>query len=99
MNNIKNFKIGDVPHHAIAFAATSDKDYEMNRVLMAEDWPEYGDITLINGSHCSCYGFDDTAWDATTYTLDEAKKVAQMWIEHGYWAEKKIAPLILAYLA
>lgn len=79
MNYIKDFDIKTVPHHAIVVAVTSDQDYSMDRTLICEDWPEYGDITVINGSHCSCYGFDDTKWEALTYNAKEFAEVVKGW--------------------
>lgn len=91
MQIIKDFKLEQVPQHRIVFVATSEPDYSMDRVIVAEDWPEYGDTTIINGGHCSCYGFDETSWDATTYTYDEVKAVIQGWLKSGYGSEKIIA--------
>lgn len=95
---VENFRLTDVPIHKIALAATSDVDYEMNRVLLLEDTPKIGDFLIVQGYHCSCYDFNETKWDATQYTADEIRKLAASWIEHGWGAEKIIAPLILAYV-
>lgn len=73
--------------HSILFAATSERDYEMSRILVAEDWPEYGNLTVINGSHCSCYGFDDTTWYATVYdSREEIQNVMLAWRKNGYYS-------------
>lgn len=98
MNKVKDFRLTDVPHHKIVLAATSEPDYEMNRTFLVEEMPSYGFFLVVQGSHCSCYGFDDTTWDATQYTGDELKKVASGWLEHGWGSEKIIAPLILEYI-
>jgi hypothetical protein len=90
MQVIKDFRLENVPQHKIAFAATSEPDYSMDRVIVAEDWPDYGDVTIINGSHCSCYGFDETSWDATIYTEQEAKAVIDGWLKSGYGSERLI---------
>lgn len=91
MNTINGFKLEDVPQHNIVFAATSEPDYSMDRVIVAEDWPNYGDTTIISGGHCSCYGFDETSWDAMTYTYDEAQAVINGWLKSGYGSERIIA--------
>lgn len=98
MENIKNFSITDIPTWKIALVATSDHDYEMDRTMLVEDYPDYGDYTIVSGGHCSCYDFGETKWDATKYTSDELKKVAQTWRDNGYGSEMNIAPLILRYL-
>ncbi|MDD3134922.1 MAG: hypothetical protein PHF64_00325 [Methanoregula sp.] len=97
MKNIEGFKIGNVPHHAILVAATSAPDYEMDRVLIADNWPDYGDYTVIRGSHCSCYDFDDTEWDAMVYSEDELVALLNSWEKSGYGAEKEIVkPALVA---
>jgi len=98
MRPIRGFKIESVPHHAIALAATNEEPYSADRVLIAVDWPELADYTVISGSHCSCYGFDEVQWDAIVYTRNELRKVAQGW-SGGFGSEAIIAPLLLNYLA
>jgi hypothetical protein len=93
MKPIENFKLSDVPMTRIMLATTSEPDYEMSRVMIAEDWPDYGDYTVIAGSHCSCYGFDDTQWDATCYTDDELPKVLASWHTSYDGAERAMAAL------
>jgi hypothetical protein len=100
MRIIKPFKLTDVPQDKITYAVTSEPDYEMQRIIIAEEWPEYNEYTVIQGSHCSCYGFDDTQWDATVYTKDEINKLLAGWksdateYDSGYSAvEGKIASL------
>lgn len=72
-----NIKDNKPKLHNILFATTSPKDYEMDRLLLLEDMPEteYGEYVLVEGYHCSCYGFDDTRWEATKYTKDELSKL------------------------
>ncbi len=98
MKAINNFNIHTVPLHKIVIVATSDRSYEMDRIMLAENHPDYGDYTIVHGSHCSCYGFDDTQWDAQTYTAAELKLLAVGWMESGYGSEAIIAPLILRYI-
>ena len=56
----------------ILFASTSDPDYEMSRVILLE---QAGKYIILEGGHCSCYGFDDTEWSAIEYEIDELKKL------------------------
>lgn len=79
MKDIKNVNVSEIPFSNIVFAVTSIDDYNMNRAYYVEDWPEYGDYTIVQGSHCSCYGFDETTWDVTVYTHEEIKKVMEGW--------------------
>lgn len=75
--DIYNIKENKPKLHNILFAVTSPKDYEMERLLLLEDMPEteYGEYVLVEGYHCSCYGFDDTKWEATKYTREELSKL------------------------
>lgn len=102
MKHQENFDITQIPLWKVVFAATSNQDYEMNRVLYVEGHPKYGDRLLVQGYHCSCFEFDETKWDATWYTEKELKQVVQKWGQgeiDGYAdAEPVIAPLILRYL-
>ena len=79
--NIKGKKI---ELHNILFATTSERDYEMNRLLLLEDMPdtEYGEYVLAEGGHCSCYNFDDTEWDCVKITDDELNKI----LEQNNWS-------------
>ncbi len=98
MKAINGFNIHTIPMHNIVIVATSDPDYEMDRTLLVENHPTYGEYTIVHGAHCSCYGFDDTQWDAQIYTADELKLLAAGWMESGYGSESIIAPLILRYI-
>ena len=95
MKPIQDFRIDSVPMHCIAAAATQSEGYEETRLIFAENYPTWGDYTMIEGSHCSCYGFDDTQWSAITYTSDELLVLARGWVGQNYGPEPMIAPLIL----
>ena len=74
---IYNIKDKKVQLHNIVCAITSEPDWEMSRLILLEDMPntEYGEYVLIEGGHCSCYGFDDTEWDCIQLTEDELKTI------------------------
>lgn len=93
MKALNNFDLAAVPIDKILLTVTTEPDYEMQRILIAEDWPDWGDYTVIEGGHCSCYGFDETKWDAISYTEKELKKVLLNWLGRGYGAEPLIAQL------
>lgn len=78
--NIKGKKI---ELHNILFATTSERDYEMNRLLLLEDMPDtkYGEYVLAEGGHCSCYDFDETEWDCVKITYNELNKI----LEQNNW--------------
>lgn len=78
--NIKGKKI---ELHNVLFATTSERDYEMVRLLLLEDMPdtEYGEYVLAEGGHCSCYDFDETEWDCVKITDDELNKI----LEQNNW--------------
>ena len=98
MNKIPNFKLEQVPSHKVAFALTSPIDYEMERILLAQDWPDWSDYTLIQGWHCSCYDFDEAKWDAIRYGETELCQVLLGWHERGDGLERQFSELAMAYL-
>ena len=56
----------------IIYAVTSELDYEMNRLIILEENYKY---IILEGSHCSCYDFDEVIWNATEFKdLKEMKK-------------------------
>ena len=75
--NLKNKT--DIKMHNVLFATTSERNYEMERLLLLEDMPdtEYNEFVLVEGSHCSCYDFDETNWDCTKLTKDELNKLLE----------------------
>lgn len=73
----KFVKTGIKPHQ-ILFTWTSYPDWEMERKILLEqvDGLDYDEYLLLEGFHCSCYGFDDTKWEGIIYTKDELRKLA-----------------------
>lgn len=63
----------------IVCAITSEPDYKMTRIILLEDMPDtnYNEYVLMEGSHCSCYGFDETEWDCTQLTEEELKTILE----------------------
>lgn len=63
----------------VLFCTTSNIDYSMDRIILCEELPEceMNEYVLIYGGHCSCYGFDETSWEATVYTESELIKLAE----------------------
>ena len=64
--------------HNIVFAHTTPIDYEMSRYILLEDLEgfKYGEYLVLEGGHCSCFGFDETEWSATVYNREELLKLA-----------------------
>lgn len=98
MKAIKNFRIDQVPMWRVVAATTSAPDYEMDRTLFVEHHPDWGEYTIIHGAHCSCYGFDETEWDATVYTKAQLLKLMVLWERDSNSSERAIAPLVIRYL-
>jgi len=102
------FDITNIPISDIVIVITSDADYSMNRVMLAEPTGARAISSgerwlLIHGSHCSCYGFDETEWDATWYNTDELLKVIKGWLrmpisDYSDDAEVIAAPIIKRYI-
>lgn len=78
---MKNYDLKDkkIELHNVLFATTSPSDYEMNRLILLEDMPDvnWNEYVLLEGYHCSCYGFDETRWDATVFTEEELNKLME----------------------
>ena len=66
----------EIKAHEILYAVTSQDDYEMYRLILLEI--DYFNYVVLEGSHCSCYNFDECTWDATEFdgldSLSELKK-------------------------
>lgn len=76
----------DIKPHNIVFTGTSGRDYEMQRIILLEDIDglDHDEYLLLEGGHCSCYGFDETSWQATIYKLDELCKLAESHKDSDY---------------
>ena len=110
MDMIKDYDISKIPFSSIVFAVTSDPEYEMDRAIFVENYPEYSDYMIINGCHCSCYGFEDTTWDAYIFTPNdehagwkgrdkEILKLMQTWIEDSWQkSDKMLAGMVINYM-
>lgn len=66
----------DIKMHNVLFA-TTERNYEMQRLLLLEKMPDtnYDEFVLAEGYHCSCYDFDETNWDCIKLTKDELNKL------------------------
>jgi hypothetical protein len=77
MKQTNNFDLNTIQPHEIIFALTSPTDYEMERLIFAEqDSDEY---LIVNGYHFSCFDFDSTEWEATELTESELEKLISRW--------------------
>lgn len=77
--NANKFKKTGIKPHQILISITSEPDYEMERKILLENVEElnYGEYLLLEGSHCSCYDFDETEWEGIIYTKEELLKLAK----------------------
>ena len=65
--------------HNILFSYTSKEDYEMDRIIILEGeirGIDHEGYIVLEGGHCSCYDFDETDWNGTSYTREELKSLA-----------------------
>jgi hypothetical protein len=76
----------DIKLHKIVCAYTTNPDYEMDRLILLEN--AYDSYVVVEGSHCSCYDFDETEWEAIEYTEEELKKLASAdyYKNHPFWS-------------
>lgn len=74
--DLKNVKI---ELHNVVFSTTTPENYEMSRLLLLENMPQvnWDEYVLVEGGHCSCYGFDETQWDATVFSEAEMDKLME----------------------
>ena len=97
-----DIKKENIKFHNIIIAITSKPDYEMSRWLLLENLEnsKYGEYIIVEGSHCSCYDFDETKWDAIKYSKEELIKIAEDRISTNNWykEEKEFYNLVLDYL-
>lgn len=85
-----NGNIKELYPHNVVFAWTSDQDYDMERLILLEDLPgidHFDGYVVLEGSHCSCFGFDETSWDAVEYSREELQKLsaAEYNLAHPFW--------------
>jgi len=60
--------------HKLLFVATNEEDYDGTKEILLGYYDRK--FILIGGWHCSCYGFEDTEWEAMQYTWDELRLLA-----------------------
>ena len=98
MKQEKDFKLGCVPLEKVAIVLTSDADYEESRLIFVEDYPDYCEYLIVEGWHCSCYGWSDVAWDATFLDSRELGSLLLAWDKQTYGLESRMASMIRSYL-
>lgn len=89
---MKNYEIKNkqIQLHNILYSVTSEQGYEMSRLMILENMPDtnWNEYVLAEGSHCSCYGFDDTEWDCIVVTEEELVKILE---NNDCWGLRKKA--------
>ena len=90
MEKISPFKFEWVPQHSIVASVTTEEACcDSTRYVMAENQPEYGQYTLIEGNHCSCFDYDSVQWEAMIYDEDEViELMSAWWNKHQTYYEK-----------
>lgn len=92
--NLKNKD--DIKMANILFATTSERDYEMLRLILLENMPDtkYDEYVLAEGGHCSCYDFDETEWDCIKVTEEELNKILE---KSGYGLRGRLKEFLKNY--
>ena len=97
-----NLKKEKVKFHNVVIAITTKPNYDMSRWLLLEDLEdlEWNEYVVVEGFHCSCYGFDDTNWEAIKCTEEELVKIAKDRTNSESYdrEEKEFCRLILEYM-
>jgi len=90
----------EIPLSDIILSYTNDEAYDVERGFLIGTW-SYNDVkasyVIIEGEHCSCYGFDDVEWNMTAYEPSELVKVSKGRIEEGYY-NPEFWKMVLKYL-
>lgn len=88
-----NIEEKSLPLQNIILATTSEPDYESYRKIFCtlKDTP-CDCYVIIEGGHCSCYGYDETEWEAIEYTAEELLKLADAPYnaKDDFWKQIKI---------
>ncbi|MCM4101069.1 hypothetical protein ND433_12485 [Clostridioides difficile] len=81
--------------HNVLLSYTTPEDYDMGRSMLLEGVStlSYNEYLLLEGGHCSCYGFDETEWSAIVYTKEELIKLANA----DYNRKSKFWNMVLNY--
>jgi len=90
----------NIPISDIVLSYTQDEGYESQRNFLLETYgySKVGeDYIIIEGSHCSCYGYDDMDWDITAYDSEELIKVAKGRVKTSYF-NPEFWKMVLKYL-
>lgn len=68
----------NIKPHNIIITYTEVDCYDESRCILLHDIEGlgYDEFLVLEGGHCSCYGFDETEWSATVYKDDELKTLA-----------------------
>ena len=63
----------------IVCAAQSEPNYSESRQILiyAGDGARDDRYMLLDGGHCSCFGWEDVSWDAVEYTEEELLSLAR----------------------
>ena len=71
----------------IICAAQSEPDYSEERYILIYAGENVWDdeYAVIEGGHCSCYGWNDVTWDGVGYGRDELLKLAKSKIGDSGW--------------
>lgn len=95
----------NIKFHNIALSLTNSECFEAERFLLLEDLNDikYNEFVVVEGYHCSCYGFDDCKWEAVLYSVSELIEIAKDRAQGiGFYiisdTEKNFYKLVLSYL-
>jgi len=74
--------------HEILCAYTSEPDYEMSKIIIL-DRNAQGNYLVIEGSHCSCYDFDEASYGVTAYSHAELKTLVKAKLKCGFYKKEE----------
>ncbi len=68
--------------HEILFTYTSSLDYDMDRLIMLK---RDGKLIFLEGSHCSCFDFDECTWEATEFDYYDNENIKKFLMQYDYY--------------
>lgn len=82
---------GEIELWRIICASQSEPDYSEDRqiLLYGGDGEWQDEYILLDGGHCSCYGWEEVEWDAVKYSRSELDALSRSKASAGCYYESE----------
>lgn len=102
MKNLQYSNLKKIDVWRVVCASESTPFYDGSKLILidaGERYPSGESFILLDGYHCSCYGWEETAFDCTSYSREELRELANATLKRDYlddyerlfWASVKLA--------